>query len=64
MEVSEEPEEKLPEIVPRFGDFSADGTLIIDFDPPNANVPPQWGLLFDETALLKLTQYDRNRYLE
>ena len=38
------------EIIPRFGDFSKDGTLVIDFEPPEANVPPQWTLLWDETS--------------
>jgi len=50
--------EELPEIKPVFGDFSPDGTLRIDFDPPQANVPPQWTLLWDDAATEKLTQYD------
>ena len=58
------PEEELVEIVPKFGEFHKDGTLIIDFDPPEADVPLQWSLLWDETAMDKLTQYDKNRYLE
>ena len=50
--------------MPEFGDFLPDGTLAIKFDPPTADVPQTWKALWDDSWTSKLTQYDRNRYLE